>query len=77
VIWHRLGGRLVAAPPVSLPVAGGGLVVAGGLWVSAYAGVLPAVAAIVASATAVGIILLLPLVSERRKKSRKTESVGV
>lgn len=77
VIWHRLGDQLIAAPPVSLPLAGVGLVVAGGLWIGAYAGVFSAVAAIVASAAAVGIILLLPLVSERRKKSRKTESVGV
>lgn len=68
VTWRAVGDRLVAAPPVSTPLAVGGLVVAGGLWIAAYAGLLPMVGAAVASAVAVGIILLLPLAAERRKK---------
>jgi hypothetical protein len=76
VIWRRLGDRLVAAPPVSLPLVSVGLVVAGCLWVGAYAGVFPVIAAIAVSAIGVGIILLLPLLPERYKKE-KTESVGV
>ncbi|MEA1930622.1 phosphatase PAP2 family protein [Halohasta litorea] len=73
--WRAFGDRLVAAPPVSLPLAVVGLAVAGGLWIAGYAGVLPAVGAVAASAAAVGIILLLPLAAERRKKSGKTETV--
>ena len=72
VTWRTFGDRLVDAPPVSTPVSVAGLAVAGGLWVAAYAGALPAVGAVVASAVAVGTILLLPLVAERRKKSGKS-----
>jgi membrane-associated phospholipid phosphatase len=72
VTWRQFGDRLVAAPPVSLPLAIAGLAVAGGLWIAAYAGVLPAVGAVVASAAAVGCILLLPLIAERRQKRAET-----
>ena len=72
VTWRAFGDRLLAAPPVSAPLALGGLVVAGGLWIAAYAGLLPAVGAVVASAAAVGTILLLPLAVERRKKRSET-----
>lgn len=66
--WRRFGDRLVDAPSVSVPLAIGGLAVAGGLWITAYIGVLPLVGAAAASAAAVGIILTLPLAAERRKK---------
>jgi hypothetical protein len=72
VVWYKLGDRLVAAPPVSLPVAIGGLAVAGGLWIGAYVGVLSTVGAVAASAVAVGIILTLPLIAERRQKRKPT-----
>mgnify|MGYP006280353021 FL=1 len=71
VTWRRFGDRLLAAPPVSIPLAAAGLAVAGGLWIAAYAGLLPAVGAVVASAGAVGTILLLPLLAERRQKNGK------
>ncbi|MFO7834267.1 MAG: phosphatase PAP2 family protein [Halohasta sp.] len=74
VTWRRFGDRLVAAPPVPVPLAVAGLTVAGGLWIAAYAGLLPSVGAVAASAGAVGTILLLPLAAERRKKG-KSESV--
>ena len=70
VAWQGFGDQLLDATPVSTPVAVVGLVVAGGLWIAAYVGVLSTAGAVVASAVAVGIILLLPLLSERRKKSR-------
>jgi len=66
--WHRLGERLTSAPAVSLPVAAGGLSVAGGLWISAYVGLFGLVAAAVGSAVGVAIILGLPLVEQWRKK---------
>ena len=69
VTWQAFGDRLTDAPPVSTPLAVVGLVVAGGLWIAAYAGVLPTAGAVVASAVAVGTILLLPLVAEQRKKT--------
>ena len=69
VTWQRFGDRLLDAPPVSLPLAVLGLAVAGGLWVAAYAGLLPAVGTVAASAVAVGTILLVPLLAERRQKS--------
>ncbi|WP_253737359.1 phosphatase PAP2 family protein [Halohasta salina] len=75
VAWRRFGDRLVDAPPVSTPLAAAGLAVAGGLWIAAYAGLLPAVGAVVASGGAVGTILLLPLLTERREKSGKSEPV--
>jgi len=64
-VWYRLGDRLVAAPPVSIPLAAVGLAVAGGLWLGAYVGVLPILGAMAASAVAVGIILMLPLAEQR------------
>ncbi len=60
-IWYRWSQRLTAAPPVSLPVAVVGLMVAGGLWMMAYAGVVSTVGAAFASGLAVSCILLLPL----------------
>lgn len=75
VTWRQFGDRLVDAPPVSLPLAVVGLAVAGGLWIAGYAGVLPVVGAVAASAAAVGIILLLPLLAERRHKKGKSETV--
>ncbi len=62
-VWYRWGEQVTAAPAVSLPVAGVGLAVAGGLWVSAYAGLLSSLGAAIASGLAVSCILLLPLVS--------------
>lgn len=70
-VWYRLGDRLTAAPPVSTPVAIGGLVVAGGLWIGAYAGLVSTVGAVPTSALAVSVILTLPLIAEQRQK-RKT-----
>jgi len=64
-VWYRLGDQLVAAPPVSIPLAAVGLAVAGGLWLGAYVGVLPILGAMAASAVAVGIILMLPLAEQR------------
>jgi hypothetical protein len=58
----------VAAPTVSLPVAVGGLVVAGGVWIGAYEGVFGLAGALVGGAVGVGIILWLPLVEQWRKK---------
>ncbi|MFQ3477156.1 phosphatase PAP2 family protein [Halonotius sp. F2-221B] len=66
--WYRGGERLTAAPAVSIPVAAGGLVVAGGLWIGAYEGVFGLVGAAVGSAVGVIIILGLPLVEQWRKK---------
>ena len=66
--WRAVGDRLIEGPPVSVPLSVVGLVVAGGVWIAAYAGLLPTVGAVVASAVAVGIILLLPLLAERREK---------
>lgn len=66
--WYRGGERLVAAPTVSLPVAVGGLVVAGGVWIGAYEGVFGLAGALVGGAVGVGIILWLPLVEQWRKK---------
>lgn len=71
--WQQFGGRLVDAPPVSLPVAVVGLAAAGGLWIAAYAGLLSTAAAVLASAIAVGSVLLLPLVAEQRD-AKKAES---
>lgn len=68
LVWYLLGDQLVAAPPVSVPVAAVGLVVAGGLWIGAYAGVLSTIGAMVASAVAMSVVVALPLLSERRKK---------
>jgi len=75
ITWRQFGDRLVDAPPVSLPLALAGLVVAGGLWIAGYAGVLSAAGAVAASAAAVGCILLLPLLAERRYKKGKSETV--
>ena len=70
VTWYRGGERLTAAPAVSIPVAAGGLVVAGGLWIGAYEGVFGLVGAGVGSAVGVVIILGLPLIEQWRKKDR-------
>lgn len=67
--WYRLGERLTAAPAVSIPVAAGGLVVAGGLWIGAYEGVFGLVGAAVGGAVGVVIILGLPLIEQWRKKA--------
>lgn len=63
-VWYRWGQRLTAAPAVSLPVAAVGLAVAGGLWITAYAGVLSTGGTILASGLAVSCLLLLPLLAE-------------
>jgi membrane-associated phospholipid phosphatase len=68
--WYRIGERLTAAPAVSLPVAAGGLVVAGGLWIGAYEGVFGLIGAAVGSAVGVVVILGLPLIEQWRKKER-------
>jgi len=67
-IWHRWGARLIAAPPVSLSVSVGGLAVAGGLWVTAYAELLSTLGTVIASGLAVSCLLLLPLVGSNAKK---------
>ena len=58
----------MAAPTVSLPVAGGGLAVAGGVWIGAYEGLFGLIGAFVGGAVGVVIILGLPLVEGLRKK---------
>ena len=63
-IWYRWGERLTGAPVVSVPVATVGLAAAGGLWVTAYVGVLSTVGAAFASGLAVSCLLLLPLLAE-------------
>jgi len=73
LIWYRWGRRLIAAPVVSVPVAVIGLAGAGGLWVSAYIGVLSTLQTTIASGLAVSCILLLPLVSEQRQKYEKSD----
>ena len=66
--WRRAGGRLTAAPAVSLPIGGGGLAVAGGIWIGAYEGVFGLAGALVGSAVGVAVILGLPLIERWRKK---------
>ena len=69
-LWYQWRPRLLAAPPVSLPVSLGGFAVVGGLWGLAYAGGLSTIATAIASGLAVSCILLLPLLAAwRRKKS--------
>ena len=67
-VWYQYGERLIAAPAVSVPVATGGLGVAGGLWVGAYEGLFGLVGAAVGSAVGVAIILGLPLVESWAQK---------
>ena len=67
-VWYQYGERLIAAPAVSVPVATGGLGVAGGLWVGAYEGLFGLVGAAVGSAVGVAIILGLPLIESWRQK---------
>jgi len=69
-MWLRAGDRLTAAPAVSLPVAVGGLAVAGGVWIGAYEGVFGLTGALVGSVVGVVIILGLPLIEESHKKDR-------
>lgn len=66
--WHRQ--RLIAAPPVSFLLSLAGFAVAGGLWVSAYAGLLSIHETAIASGLAVSCILLLPLLAAGVKKIR-------
>ena len=68
--WYRGGERLMAAPAVSIPVAAGGLAVAGGVWIGAYEGVLGLAGALVGGAVGTMIILGLPLIEQWRKKDR-------
>ncbi len=67
-LWYWQRDRLLAAPPVSLAVSLAGLAVAGGLWVSAYAGLLSMLETALASGVAMSCILLLPLVGSSAKK---------
>jgi len=65
-VWYQYGERLISGPAVSVPIAAGGLGVAGGLWVGAYEGLFGLVGAAVGSAVGVAIILGLPLVESWR-----------
>ena len=67
-VWRQYGERLVFGPAVSVPVAAGGLAVAGGLWIGAYEGLFGLVGAAVGSAAGVAVILGLPLVESWRQK---------
>ena len=67
-VWHQYGERLISAPAVSIPVATGGLGVAGGLWIGAYEGLFGLVGTAVGSAIGVVIILGLPLAESWRQK---------
>ena len=67
-VWQRAGKRVTAGPAVSLPVAVGGLLVAGGLWVGAYEGLFGLSGAAIGSAAGIGVILGLPLVESWRQK---------
>ncbi len=68
--WYQLGDQLTAAPAVSLPIGGGGLAVAGGIWIGAYRGSFGLAGALVGSAVGVVIIFVLPLIERWLKKDR-------
>lgn len=67
-VWYWQGGRLIAAPSVSVLVSLGGLAVTGVLWVTAYMGILPTYGTAIASGLAVSCLLLLPLLGVDAKK---------
>ena len=69
-MWGRARDRLMAAPAVSIPVAAGGLAVAGGVWIGAYEGVFGLAGALGGGAVGTVIILGLPLIEQWRKKGR-------
>ena len=68
-VWYRWGEQLTDGPAVSLPVAIGGLVVAGGLWIGAYKGLFGLVGAAIGSAAGITVVLGLPLVASWRQKN--------
>jgi membrane-associated phospholipid phosphatase len=66
--WQQVGEQLPGAPAVSVPVAVGGLVAAGSVWIGAYEGLFGLVGAAVGGAVGVAVIVALPLVEQWRKK---------
>lgn len=73
-VWYRYGEQLAGEPAVSIPIAAGGLAVAGGVWIGAYEGVLGLAGALVGGAVGTVIILGLPLIEQWHKKDRNAES---
>ncbi|XVH32973.1 phosphatase PAP2 family protein [Haloferacaceae archaeon DSL9] len=75
--WRLVGERVAEAAPTSTPVAVGGLLVAGGLWIAAYVASFPLVVAIATSGAAVVLIVALPLVDLRLKKALDSETDAI